>query len=634
MATITTSISTTLDDKALKRSRFGCFTCRKRKKRCDETKPICTACDRLKLDCVYPEPGMERKNRPRKQDKVRQARKLSYMNNRNNNNTSNNKDEIKISIKDNDNRKINGCSSATSSDSNGNDFIDWPTVDEIGYSHVLQGPDNEGSTNSESITESVDHHKFNNLNDHHNKNKNNNEIVEGEVIISIEQTGDCSKLDMSQKSMALQIYSPRDAFKELDTCLNLDYPDPDMDDLRFEGIESITPFLNLDEPDFLIFNQPKSKHYFKLDTDGQRLFDYFVSKQAGIICVSPENSFLNVFVPMASESDSVLYALVAWAGFHENGGQQQEIGFRYLNKAIQSVVTNFNKYELTTLAGLLLIAAAEICNGDVFNWNKHLSLAAQVIKMNGGLQSFNGSKTLQWLGTNFSYHDLLASSIYTTRNTYFAPNEYKLVMESASSPDALLGCCHSLFQLLAEISDLSVEVKRIYKLYGDDVPLVELKSILFNAHSLEDKIKMSVPDTLALIDLTVEQRGLQLNLFEVFRMTAKLHLAQSVFRYNAASLEMQCAYQESLQLIDTVLATPVEGGLILPLFVTGVACCSPSARLSIVERFDAFYERNLARNIKRTVHLLEEVWKLDDFGARHVDWQTLIESRGWDLCFA
>ncbi|KAF4345914.1 C6 transcription factor [Fusarium beomiforme] len=38
------------------RSRTGCFTCRKRKKKCDESKPICSGCKRNKLDCVWPEP--------------------------------------------------------------------------------------------------------------------------------------------------------------------------------------------------------------------------------------------------------------------------------------------------------------------------------------------------------------------------------------------------------------------------------------------------------------------------------------------------------------------------------------------------------------------------------------------------
>lgn len=37
-----------------RRSRTGCFTCRQRKVRCDEHRPVCTSCQRLKLTCTYP----------------------------------------------------------------------------------------------------------------------------------------------------------------------------------------------------------------------------------------------------------------------------------------------------------------------------------------------------------------------------------------------------------------------------------------------------------------------------------------------------------------------------------------------------------------------------------------------------
>ncbi|KAL3425014.1 C6 zinc finger domain-containing protein [Phlyctema vagabunda] len=39
-----------------RRTKTGCLTCRKRRVRCDELHPVCSACIRLKLDCVYPTP--------------------------------------------------------------------------------------------------------------------------------------------------------------------------------------------------------------------------------------------------------------------------------------------------------------------------------------------------------------------------------------------------------------------------------------------------------------------------------------------------------------------------------------------------------------------------------------------------
>lgn len=45
------------------RVRTGCFTCRTRKKKCDETKPACAGCKRNKLVCKWPARGGETSNR-------------------------------------------------------------------------------------------------------------------------------------------------------------------------------------------------------------------------------------------------------------------------------------------------------------------------------------------------------------------------------------------------------------------------------------------------------------------------------------------------------------------------------------------------------------------------------------------
>lgn len=38
----------------ISRVRTGCFTCRRRKKKCDEAKPVCAGCARNKLSCAWP----------------------------------------------------------------------------------------------------------------------------------------------------------------------------------------------------------------------------------------------------------------------------------------------------------------------------------------------------------------------------------------------------------------------------------------------------------------------------------------------------------------------------------------------------------------------------------------------------
>lgn len=43
------------------------MTCRQRKKRCCESKPVCSECRRLNIKCRWPVPGSERKNKSKNQ---------------------------------------------------------------------------------------------------------------------------------------------------------------------------------------------------------------------------------------------------------------------------------------------------------------------------------------------------------------------------------------------------------------------------------------------------------------------------------------------------------------------------------------------------------------------------------------
>ncbi|GME80650.1 unnamed protein product [Ambrosiozyma monospora] len=54
--------------KKASRSRKGCLTCRSRKKKCCETKPLCTECRRLGINCRWAKPGYERKNKSKNND--------------------------------------------------------------------------------------------------------------------------------------------------------------------------------------------------------------------------------------------------------------------------------------------------------------------------------------------------------------------------------------------------------------------------------------------------------------------------------------------------------------------------------------------------------------------------------------
>lgn len=388
-------------------------------------------------------------------------------------------------------------------------------------------------------------------------------------------------------------------------------------------------------PPSLVTSSPTPWYSLHLDSLGSQLFDYFRTRLAPQICVSNQecNSFLNVFVPMAQRDQAVLDSIVAWAGFHKDKGKHQDTGHFYLNRAIQSVKSKTREAnDYTNLASILLICAGEICSGDVTHWDKHLSLAATIMHKQGGPSNFVHDNTLRWLASNFAYHDLLASST-TARNTHFPSSEYNEIMKHGFGLDALIGCCQPLFQILAEISDLAVLSQKLNQ-QGDTVTLEHLRELRSKAQTIEHKLECCHPDPLDMIALDAEQLQQQLSLFETFQLTARLHLRQSVLRMNPCSIEMQCLGKQLNDTLDQVLETKVEGGLVFPMFIAGIHSSTPESRDLHRVRFNKYYERNLARNIKRALMLLEEVWTRDELGSKHVDWYKIIQARGWDICFA
>lgn len=63
-----------LDQKKHKRTRSGCFTCRSRRIKCDESRPVCDRCRKGSRECVYPSPATSAKAGARASAKSRSAR--------------------------------------------------------------------------------------------------------------------------------------------------------------------------------------------------------------------------------------------------------------------------------------------------------------------------------------------------------------------------------------------------------------------------------------------------------------------------------------------------------------------------------------------------------------------------------
>lgn len=703
------------------RSRMGCFTCRKRKKRCDERKPVCKACVRLKLECKYPEPGQEHKNKKRKSSYDGSPDEC--------NNNASPSVTIKSKPKKNANKdrppakktkhsyaelntafnidRATSLSTSAGGDSSTQSgtvtamatpnfsFAEFdsscmgsfgrantPPLLKSGYSpspssiHNIIGPDALSSFPSSAtpkssglVSENYVGLPINTTNDQPSPPVYGPHDSGPHTAVTTKSPSPMPTFSSSAvfaRGLHSLMASPRPEqsprIREVDDDGNysesgeilqkspLSFFDTNMEGFHFNSPPSFfeatqdmfaVDGLGREFSTFPMLSTPTPWYATHLDSFGIEMFNYYRTSLADMICVSGGgfNSFVDVFIPMAEQDPAVLYAMVAYGSFHNNMGKQENAGMKYLNKALEIVRQDLPKGNLTTLACILLLVTAEICRGDMIHWDKHLEAAAAVIKMNGGLKNFFGDRTKRWLASNFFYHEILGASRHS-RKTHFKAIEYDQLMRNDIGVHSLIGCCKSIFHLMAQLSDLAVEAQGIYEKFmrKDDASglhqSVEIRDLLKRARSLEDQIDQCKPDPVDIVSLSPQDQEEQLTLFDTFQLTAKLQLQQSVLRQNAASLNMQVLASELVESLDVVLNTKVEGLLVLPIFMASIMAVLPSARMAMLDRFEAFYKRNLARNILRARNLAEQVWDLDCNGTKYVNWPLLIQSQGMDICFA
>lgn len=248
---------------------------------------------------------------------------------------------------------------------------------------------------------------------------------------------------------------------------------------------------------------------------GQQLYEYYRNRLSFVASSAPktENMYLNTFLPMAHVDKSVLYGILAWSAFHLGGPVMEKQGSYYIKLALEGFYKNpilneeaegkskllcddvdvndddivkepvndenveaYENLELSginrdnlinmRLAAFLILCGVEICKGDVSKWSKYLTYGAKLIKLKGGLETFNKSKDEHFLVTNYAYHDITAIQVINERTIHFDLNEYEKMWSKSNElgfTDPLHGISSPVFKLLAEINTMVIKVQKLIK---------------------------------------------------------------------------------------------------------------------------------------------------------------------------
>ncbi|CAI5756273.1 unnamed protein product [Candida verbasci] len=402
------------------------------------------------------------------------------------------------------------------------------------------------------------------------------------------------------------------------------------------------------------------------------LYNYYVEVLSQKVSISPSsqndsNSFQKIFLPLAHRDKGVFYSLLVWSGFHL-GGYWSDESQKFFNIALDHLSKNTSSERndiIIKLATLMILVGAEICKGDVKNWSVYLNWGWNLLSKNGGILNFNSSKEENWLISNFAYHDLLASSSIE-RGTYFPSEEYEVIFNdeqgySKGSLNPLLGVSKVLYRIIGDISTLLFESKKLLDQYynrdgdgdgngdgnGDadesdtDSEISDhafsiklLNSIISKVEKLETEINNAKPDKKDLINLTDQELELQLTLFEAFQLSSKLFLKQSIMKCNPSQLESQMINNDLIKCLDILVGTSVQASLVFPIFMSGIHCVTTFDRIKMSERIDQFIKLYGMWNVTRVKFVIEKIWKDNPNGDSVIDWHSSLKELGWDLNFA
>lgn len=732
------------------RSRNGCLTCKVRKKKCSEEKPVCNDCLRFGKNCIYINDSMSeqeikdlkksvelqernqklRKRKPKSKKSIaksalatpdthssdsispispvprKKPKRLNTVDVDANRTIDESLDPFKVfSYKSTLQPTVNPVSPGHSIPPNSpaiQNLIhpagtlqeqEFPPQKPLRYlenatkeTEVIEEIIPEGSTGLEISSPSTFLTFLRDLNSHHSHTSHHHHVGHIDVHNGHSQIRGSDEIETDNEDDNLHKFQPLDDLEnpELREILT----SPDFNDAleSFENSSQLINGSNISYTDLIsslnLFLHhppiPPSPTYIPelSDPTSSYLYNYYADVLSKKISIAPisqneSNSYQKVFLPLAHKDKGVLYAILAWSGFHL-GGHWSEEGVRYLEYALDHLNKSMfdrphhdRQMILNMLATLMILCAAEICKGDVKNWSVYLHWGWKLLSSNGGILSFNKLKEEHWLISNFAYHDLLASSS-SERGTYFPSEEYDFIFRdddgfSSGNLNPLLGISKNLYRIIGDISTLLFESKKQLDIFYsreftgtpprvaeefEDVDDCEsqisdhgkasqiLLSVISKVKNLEKQIDESKPAAKDLVDLTDQELELQLTLFEAFQLSAKLFLRQSIMKCNPSMLESQVLNNDLIKCLDILVGTSVQASLVFPIFISGIHCVSRHDQELMRHRINKFIKLYGLWNVCRVSFVLQKIWKENPDGNKVVDWHNLLKELGWDINFA
>lgn len=705
------------------KSRSGCLTCKVRRKKCDETRPVCKDCQRFHKECVWVDPKSMTVEDVRKlKEKVQARENGSKLRIRGRAMKSRSESTQTSSASSKGGIKTEQTDLAASDFQKGEKLLSFLEEDQplaktstcppLGNSGIFLSSDQTDdknsiidpssypiarpSTPSLSYTSMTEVLHNSNLHQGHEEALNDFGSRSNETsLLFLNFLREASQSKSGIDKLTLLDDDEEETGSLTEQCS----PNFHLQDSKQKNIFNVYNFLEQVQPlsheyptQFLLlastFNatfttapQPALSEMPELDAKGLFLYNYYLETLSKKVSIAPlsqneSNSYQRVFLPLAQKDEGVLYAILAWAGFHLGGKYMRE-GGKYAEKAVNTLLQNVDFTQnvhiedrqtiVFKLATILILCGAEICRGDVKIWSVYLDWGWRLLRDNGGILNFDTNKEEHWLISNFAYHDLLAMS---ERPSYFAHDAYDQIFSdpngnSKGNLNPLLGVSKALYKVIGTINQFAYESRRPMKSYygrgssatvnpvfvsptdttssgGSEqsstssraATLACLHVSLDKAQELDQYIENCRPEMSDLVNLSDRDLELQLTTFEAFQVSCKLHLRQCILKLNPSALECQILVHHLTKCVDILIGTPMQATLVFPIFVAGLYMVTSDDKEAMRRRFDLMMKLYGPWNVVRAKYVVEKVWELNPDGDKWIDWCVIISDLGWELNFA
>lgn len=430
--------------------------------------------------------------------------------------------------------------------------------------------------------------------------------------------------------------------------LEIDFPSPATDGIvvAASSPESFNTTIidNLSSPLFLF-----------LDPKGLEYINYFENSVADSLSISPKshNYFKKTFFTLAFTSEAILNLLAAWGALFHKNGDNEDVE-RYLQIAKSSLIkpnkNNNNKFDYFIMMAYYLISIGiRVNSGDTSQWYELFHNCEILMRQYGGLQKFikdfEYSEDCKFFLATFQFRDIMSSESLK-RGTICTINNYNNLFggnDDNYGLDPYQGCCQSIIIVLGEIMNTYVELKRermeIIEKLDKDIDVTEQRLKHF------EKVNRSINDLLTKVDdcipfgqlqeLDEDERELQLELFELNRITCKMYLLLYIKQTQPTSTEIQILLLKALQLMDDLIIKKknnVVNCLNMALLICGISSSNKFDRNNVRMKFNQVYSNNFkVGNIKRIWDIVEESWIRNSSGKICIDWLDICHDFGWKI---